>query len=67
MASPLSDADVAKYVGLFRDAKSKVTALRAWKDKADGSPDDFDRELGEALGFSKAAFGIFRDDVQFER
>ena len=76
MASLVPEADVPKYENMLQDAKSRITALRAWKDKLDASPEGqapealdqtFDEELKQALGYCKAVFGIFRDDRQFER
>ena len=68
MASQVPEADVHKYEKLFNDAKSKLTSLRGWKGKV-GEPDkaQFDRELQHALSYCKAAFGIFRDDQQFQQ
>ena len=68
MASLVPEADVPKYENMLQDAKSRITALRAWKDKADPfDKEAFDKELEQALGYCKAVFGIFRNDSQFER
>lgn len=68
MAAQALDENVRKYEKLLSDSKSKVTALRAWKDRAEApSPETFDQELEQALGYCKAAFGIFRDHAQFQR
>lgn len=64
MASQIAEEDVQKYEKLLSDSKSKLTALRAWKDNQDKS--QFDHELQQTLGFCKAVFGIFRDEEQFQ-
>ena len=66
MASQIPESDVPKYEGLLKDSKSKMEALRAWKERPEDSA-EFDQELQQALGFCKAAFGILRDDRKFER
>ena len=67
MASQVPEADVHKYEKLFNDSKAKLTAIRGWKGRAESDKALFDRELQHALSYSKAAFGIFRDDQQFQR
>lgn len=67
MASQVPEADVHKYEKLFNDSKAKLTALRGWKDRRDSDKAQFDRELQHALSYCKGAFGIFRDDQQFQR
>jgi hypothetical protein len=67
MASQVPEADVHKYEKLFNDSKAKLTAIRGWKGRAEPDKALFDRELQHALSYSKAAFGIFRDDQQFHR
>ena len=67
MASQIPEEDVPKYEKLLKDSKSKITALRAWKDRPDPSLEAFDQEVQQALGYCKAAFGIFRDHEQFHR
>ena len=67
MASQIPEADVHKYEKLLYDSKAKLAALRGWKGRAEPDKALFDRELQHALSYSKAAFGIFRDDEQFQR
>ena len=67
MASQVPEADVHKYEKLFNDSRAKLAALRGWRDRPDADKAVFDRELQHALGYCKAAFGIFRDDRQFQR
>ena len=67
MASQVPEADVHKYEKLLNDSKAKLTALRGWRDRENPDLAEFDQELQQALGYCKAAFGIFRDDEQFMR
>ena len=62
------DSDLPKYQGVLRDAKAKVKAIQSWKERGgSANSEDFDRELQQALGYCKAAFGLFRDDQQLNR
>ena len=63
MASQVPESDVPKYETLLKNAKAKVEALRSWKERAHS--EGFEQELQQALEYCKAAFGISRDDQQF--
>jgi len=59
--------DIPKYEGLLKQAKEKFDELKGWKEKAEGATPEFEEELRTALGYSSAAFNIFRDDQRFNR
>ena len=59
--------DIPKYEGLLKQAKEKFDELKGWKEKAEGATPEFEEELRKALGYSSAAFNIFRDDQRFNR